>query len=139
MARSLPTTNDQRVCVDVAHDVGLDFTGDYGPVFPAQNAYGTVMQENMGNGAAVGDIDGDGDLDVLLLAQAGHHSLLLRNDPAQDGGRRFTDITEAAGLGAVTSDARVAQFVDLAATGRPDLVIAADYEPGGPGGPSQLF
>ena len=139
MARSSSPANDQRVCVDVAHEVGLDFTGGYGPVFPAQNAYGTLMQENMGNGAAVGDIDGDGYLDVLLLGQAGQHSRLFRNDPAPDGGRRFTDITEAAGLGAVTSNARVAQFVDLAGTGWPDLVIAADYQPGGPGGPSQLF
>jgi len=139
MARSSSPANDQRVCVDVAHEVGLDFTGGYGPVFPAQNAYGTLMQENMGNGAAVGDIDGDGYLDVLLLGQAGQHSRLFHNDPAPDGGRHFTDITEAAGLGAVTSNARVAQFVDLAGTGRPDLVIAADYQPGGPGGPSQLF
>ena len=48
-------------------------------------------------------------------------------------------MTEAAGLGGVTSNARVAQFVDLDGSGRPDLVIAADYEPGGPGGPSQIF
>jgi len=139
MARSVVPADDHRVCVDVAHDVGLDFTGDYGPVFPAQNAYGTLMQENMGNGAAVGDIDGDGYLDVLLLGQAGHHSRLFHNEAAPGGGRRFADITDAAGLGGVTSNARVAQFVDLAGTGRPDLVIAADYQPGGPGGPSQLF
>jgi len=139
LGRSSSPADDQRVCVDVAHEVGLDFMGAYGPVFPAQNAYGTLMQANMGNGAAVGDIDGDGYLDVLLLGQAGQHSRLFRNDPAPDGGRRFTDITEAAGLGAVTSNARVAQFVDLAGTGRPDLVIAADYQPGGPGGSSQLF
>ncbi len=139
MARSVVPSGDERVCVDVAHDVGLDFTGDRGPVFPAQNAYGTLMQENMGNGAAVGDIEGDGDLDVLLLGQAGHHSRLFRNDLASDGQRRFTDITEAAGLGAVTSNARVAQFVDLAGTGRPDLVIAADHAEGGPAGPSRIF
>ena len=55
------------------------------------------------------------------------------------GGRRFTDVTDAAGLGGVTSNARVAQFVDLSGSGRPDLVIAADYMPGGPGGPSQIL
>ncbi len=139
MARSGGPANDHAMCVDVAHDAGLDFVGDPGPVFPAQNAYGTLMQQNMGNGAAVGDIDGDGYLDVLLLGQAGHASRLFHNDPAPGGGRRFSDVTEAAGLGGVTSNARVAQFVDLAGTGRPDLVIAADYEPGGPGGPSQIF
>ena len=134
MARSGGPANDHAMCVDVAHDAGLDFVGDPGPVFPAQNAYGTLMQQNMGNGAAVGDIDGDGYLDVLLLGQAGHASRLFHNDPAPGGGRRFSDVTEAAGLGGVTSNARVAQFVDLAGSGRPDLVIAADYEPGGPGG-----
>ena len=108
-------------------------------MLPAPDAYGTLMQENMGNGAAVGDYDGDGYLDVLLLGQAGHQTKLFRNDPAPDGGRRFTDVTDAAGLGGVTSNARVAQFVDLSGSGRPDLVIAADYIPGGPGGPSQIL
>lgn len=129
----------QLACADVASSAGLQFTGDYGPVYPALDAHGTLMQQNMGNGAAVGDYNGDGYLDVLLLGQAGHHSSLFRNDPAPGGGRRFTDVTTAAGLGNVTSNARVAQFVDLAGTGRPDLVIAADYMPGGPGGPSQIF
>ena len=110
-----------------------------GPCSPAPDAYGTLMQENMGNGAAVGDYDGDGYLDVLLLGQAGHQTKLFRNDPAPDGGRRFTDVTDAAGLRGVTSNARVAQFVDLSGSGRPDLVIAADYMPDGPGGPSQIL
>ena len=139
MARPTATLGPQLACADVARSVGLNFTGDYGPVHPAPDAYGTLMQENMGNGAAVGDYDGDGYLDVLLLGQAGHQSKLFRNDPAPDGGRRFTDVTDAAGLGGVTSNARVAQFVDLTGSGRPDLVIAADYIPGGPGGPSQIL
>jgi hypothetical protein len=126
-------------CADVAQSVGLNFVGQYGPVLPALDRYGTLMQENMGNGAAVGDYNGDGYLDVLLLGQAGQHSRLFRNDPGPDGTRHFTDVTDAAGLGGVTSNARVAQFVDLGGTGRPDLVIAADYLPGGPAGPSQIF
>ena len=126
------TLGPQLACADVASSVGLEFTGDYGPVLPAPDAYGTLMQENMGNGAAVGDYDGDGYLDVLLLGQAGHQTKLFRNDPAPDGGRRYTDVTDAAGLGGITSNARVAQFVDLSGSGRPDLVIAADYIPGRP-------
>ena len=138
-ARQAPKLGPQLACADVASSVGLLFTGDYGPVFPALDAYGTQMEQNMGNGAAVGDYNGDGYLDVLLLGQAGHHTKLLRNDPAPGGGRHFTDVTDAAGLGGVTSNARVAQFVDLSGSGRPDIVIAADYMPGGPGGPSQIF
>ncbi len=140
-ATSQPSSNlgPQLACADVARSVGLQFNGDYGPVYPALDAYGTLMQQNMGNGAAVGDYNGDGYLDVVLLGQAGHHTKLFRNDPASGGGRRFTDVTDAAGLGGVTSNARVAQFVDLSGSGRPDLVIAADYMPGGTGGPSQIF
>ena len=93
----------------------------------------------MGNGAAVGDYDGDGYLDVLLLGQAGHQTKLFRNEEAPGGGRGFTDVTDAAGLGGITSNARVAQFVDLSGSGRPDLVIAADHVAGGPGGPSQIL
>ena len=48
-------------------------------------------------------------------------------------------MTDRAGLGGVTSNARVAQFVDLDGSGRPDLVIAPTTMPGGPGGPSQIF
>jgi hypothetical protein len=104
-----------------------------------RNAYGGVMQANMGNGAAVGDYNGDGFLDVLLLGQAGRHTKLFRNDPGPNGTRHFTDVTDQAGLGNVTSNARVAQFVDLAGTGRPDIVIASDWSAGAPGGPSQIF
>jgi hypothetical protein len=125
-------------CVDVAASVGLTFRGDYGATYRVQDAFGDVMQRNMGNGAAVGDYDGDGWLDVLLLGQAGHHSRLFRNDHGH-----FTDVTDHAGLGGVTSNARVAQFVDLNGSGRPDLVIASDWWPTAPGGavggPSQVF
>jgi hypothetical protein len=126
-------------CADVAAASGLAFTGSYGPVFPVLDAMGNLMQRNMGNGAAVGDYNGDGYLDVLLLGQAGHHTKLFRNDPGPSGERHFTDVSDAAGLGGVTSNARVAQFVDLSGSGRPDIVIAADYWPGGPAGPSQIF
>jgi hypothetical protein len=139
VATSRPTLGPHLACADVATSVGLGFTGDYGPVLPAPDRYGTLMQENMGNGAAVGDYDGDGYLDVLLLGQAGHQTRLFHNDPVSGGGRRFTDVTDAAGLSGVTSNARVAQFVDLSGSGRPDLVIAADHMPGGPGGPSQIL
>jgi hypothetical protein len=130
-------------CTHVAARTGLPFQGEYGPVFAEPGTAAGIQQRNMGNGAAVGDYNGDGWLDVLLLGQAGHHSKLFRNDPGPDGGRRFTDVTDAAGLGDVTSNARVAQFVDLNGSGRPDLVIASDWFPSAPGGavggPSRIF
>lgn len=126
-------------CSDVAKAAGLNFSGDYGPVFPGLDEMGALMQRNIGNGAAVGDYLGNGYLDVFLLGQAGHPSRLFRNDRGPNGSRVLTDVTALAGLSGITSQARVAQFVDLSGSGRPDLVVAADYVPGGPGGPSQIY
>ena len=126
-AKPAPTLGPQLACADVAAEVGLQFTGEYGPIIPAPGFQSEMMQANLGNGAAVGDYDMDGDLDVLLLGQAGRHSKLFRNDAGSDGGRLFADVTDAAGLGDVTSNARVAQFVDLSGSGGAVIVRAADY------------
>src|SRR5262245_40331161 len=93
LAATVGSAGPPPMCVVVALPVGLDLPGARGPWVPALTAYGTLRQQTMGNGAAVGDIDGDGFLDVLLLGQAGHHTRLFHNVPAPDGGRRFTDVT----------------------------------------------
>jgi hypothetical protein len=126
-------------CTDVAASTGLAFTGDYGTIYDTRDDMGKVMQRDMGNGAAVTDYNGDGFLDVFLEGQAGHQSKLFRNDPAPFGGRRFTDVTEEAGLGSITGNVRVAQFVDLSGSGRQDLVVATDYVAGKGGQPSRIF
>src|SRR4051812_23720445 len=74
---------DPRRCVNVAGNVGLNFSGDYGTTMPGDSIEET-MQRNLGNGASVGDYDGDGDLDVYLLAQASHLSRLFRNELIHD-------------------------------------------------------
>ena len=127
-------------CLDVAPRVGLAFNGVYGTVFEA-DSLGVSMQRNLGNGAAVGDYDADGDLDVYLLGQGGHASRLFRNE--LNGGRpsaaRFTDVTDSAGLAGNRGMSRAALFADLDADGRLDLVIGNDHVPGQPGQPSTIY
>ena len=127
-------------CADVAKEVGLTFRGEYGEIYPHGGGNSSIMQRDMGNGAAVGDYDGDGWLDVFLGGQAGRPSKLFRNVAGDGGSRRFEDVTERAGLASVISNVRVAQFVDLNGSGWPDLVLAADYHSEKSiGGPSKIF
>jgi hypothetical protein len=93
---------------DVAAEAGLRFQHVYG----ASGRY--HLPEIMGAGGALFDLDGDGDLDVLLLQGRAlednmprgpsHGHRLFRNDlssPAGAGSRlHFTDVTDRAGLAA---------------------------------------
>jgi len=65
-------------------NAGPDAASTFVPVQPAPGDGLTV--ELVGRGSSYADIDGDGDLDVLLL-QTGDRPLLLRND--QDTGHRW--------------------------------------------------
>jgi hypothetical protein len=125
-------------CVDVASDVGLDFRGDIGETV-AEDEAAVIMQRNMGSGAAVGDYDRDGDLDVYLLGHEGHPNALFRNDADPgDGGRRFTQVALEAGV-ADTGLSRAAHFADLDGDGWLDLVLLNDADPEGRLPRSRLF
>ncbi|MHC5212435.1 MAG: CRTAC1 family protein [Planctomycetota bacterium] len=115
-------------------DAGIDFVNAYGPLLPydadmSENdvLFLDIMQRNAGNGAAVGDYDNDGDLDVLVLGQKTHRSALYRNDlPAG-----FTDVTKQAGIHN-RGLSRIAMFADLDNDGWADLILANDARPGAP-------
>jgi enediyne biosynthesis protein E4 len=92
---------------EVAEETGLRFVHDNG----ATGQF--ALPEIMGSGAALFDYDNDGDLDAFLV-QSGPldgtsrphtGSRLFRNDLRVENGRnvpRFSDVTEAAGVGLKT-------------------------------------
>ena len=125
------------VCVDVTQAVGLDFVDAYGTTV-ASTPMGEMMQRNMGSGAAVGDYDADGDLDVYLLGQEGVNNRLYRNELAETGRAEFRDVTEAAGVGDLGLG-RLAQLADLDGDARLDLLLLNDADPDGVLPPSRIF
>jgi len=126
-------------CVDVAEARGLTFRGAYGSVVEDRDQMARMMERNMGNGVAVGDYDRSGYLSVYLLGQNGHPSKLFRNEPDAGGKRRFSDVTEAAGLGGQRGQSRVAFFVDLDGDGWLDLVVINDRDTDGRLPPSKIY
>ena len=87
---------------DVTAARGITIVNQYGPVLPndtdmlpTESQQIDIVQRNQGNGAAVGDYDNDGDLDVLILSQKNFRMALYRNNHPTPS---FTDVTVQAGL-----------------------------------------
>ncbi|MAB91664.1 MAG: hypothetical protein CMJ90_19780 [Planctomycetes bacterium] len=108
-----------------------DVTAASGVEFAHFNAIrNSVLPEDMGSGAAWGDVDGDGLEDLYLVNYAGPllasfeelqgrpGNALFRNQ----GDGTFENITEAAGLSRSARDA-AALLADLDNDGDPDLVV----------------
>ncbi|MCP3963969.1 MAG: CRTAC1 family protein [bacterium] len=127
----------QPLFTDVAPAAQLIFTGTYGSTFPELvDEPFILVQRDTGNGAAVGDYDRDGDLDVYLLGQLDFPNKLFRNNLGSEG-PAFTDVT-AGPLGDL-GHSRVAHFVDLDVDGWLDLLVINDDndDPGTP--PSKIL
>ncbi|MCH7807945.1 MAG: CRTAC1 family protein [Planctomycetes bacterium] len=90
----------------------------------------SLLPEDNGSGCAWGDYDGDGDDDLYLCNVNG--PLLMDADKRRgfpgsrlwrnDGGGRFTDVTEASGLGESRMD-MAALFADFDNDGDADLLV----------------
>ncbi|MEZ6008950.1 MAG: FG-GAP-like repeat-containing protein [Planctomycetota bacterium] len=82
-----------------------------------------TLQNMMGGGIAVGDLEGDGDVD-FFLAGDGMGVLLEQVDGVQ-----FHDATARAGLPTWTNDAHGALFFDMDGDGDDDLLILRSDHP----------
>jgi len=108
------------IFADVTAGSGIDFVQEPG----ALGRY--WLPEGIGSGGALLDYDGDGDLDVYLV-QGGFLEETDRPDPVNrlfrnDGGFRFTDVTEAAGAG-VGGYGIGCAAADWDADGDPDVYV----------------
>ena len=126
------------LCRNVATERGLAYRGAYGTTPFAQEPMAAMMLRNMGNGAAIADVAGDGGLSVLLLGQLGHPNRLFRNQLAATGEPTFKDVTESAGL-ANDGGSRAAAFADLDDDGHLDLIVMNDWDGDNLGSPSRIF
>jgi hypothetical protein len=82
-------------------------------------AAGVGASDRYSTGAAFADIEGDGDLDLLLLATAGPNAVFLN-----DGGGRFTEHQADIGLDTLPRGATTPALADVDGDGDLDLYVA---------------
>jgi hypothetical protein len=102
--------------------VGLSFWRNIGGTFFDESTITGLTLGDGGNGAAWGDYDADGDLDVYIATfDQGDASHLFRND---DG--VFTDVTDAAGVALPGARSFQPAWLDSDGDGDLDLLVAND-------------
>ena len=114
MASSSVALHDFRF-TDALASSGIAFVNQM--VDDAGRTYKAVHYDH-GSGLCAADVDGDGRTDVFFVTQRGSNGLYKNA-----GGGRFTDITAAAGLGAVDQIGVGCAFGDIDNDGRPDLFV----------------
>lgn len=102
-----------------ARTTGIDFQN-----FVSDTALVRNRIVGQGAGVALGDVDGDGKVDVFLARTEGC-SALYRNL----GNWHFEDITKAAGVGACGRHSTGAAFADVNGDGTLDLILLATNGP----------
>ncbi len=101
---------------DIAHDAGVDFVHDSGHAGPY------LMPEIMGSGAALADVDGDGDVDLYLVQGAARNAVgnaLYLND----GTGQFHRAPDDHGSGDTGYGMGVVAAADYDADGDVDLYV----------------
>lgn len=82
------------------------------------DAAGVAAPDRYSTGAVFADVDGDGDLDLLLTAMGGPNALYLN-----DGNGRFTEVTDEAGLASGRGSTTMA-LADIDGDGDLDLYVS---------------
>ena len=100
-----------------------DVAADSGVATPQLSAASGryLLPETMGSGVALGDLDSDGDPDLLLLSY-GSVPALYRNDSPPGGPIRFTEVTGGSGLESIAGSTTAA-LGDVDGDGRLDLLV----------------
>ncbi|MFQ5689258.1 MAG: FG-GAP-like repeat-containing protein [Gemmatimonadota bacterium] len=126
LARSLPEDYPRVTFQDVSEAAGIRFRH-----FSGRRS--NQLPEDMGSGAAWGDYDGDGWLDLFVVNEVGPLTLgpaQAKSSPARstlyhnEGDGRFTDVTEAVGID-LRGWGMAAAWTDYDNDGHPDLAITS--------------
>lgn len=125
LARSIPEDYPRVTFTDVTNEAGIDFQHFYG-------TRSTQLPEDMGSGAAWGDYNNDGWIDLYIANQSGPLTMSereLKNSPAtsvlyhNNGDGTFTDVSATAGVD-LKAMAIAPAWGDYDNDGYPDLFVA---------------